>query len=156
MIAALSLRLGIACVFLYAAMSKVLDPAAGEGGFERFVRLLQQHGVVPPAWTRAAAIGVLGVEFSIAACFLLPRPPRAIAWLAVATLSGFSLYLIGVGHRQGFVECACFGQVGPTSLVLALLRNVGISAGVLAWVWIDPPSTGLSGGSAGELPRLRD
>lgn len=133
---AFALRMALSCVFLYALSAKVFDPAAGEGGFARFARLIQQHDVVPRGWSYWAATTTMCVEAVLALLFLVPRPPRITAWMCVCIVSFFSFYIVTVSRKQGFVECACFGQVGPTSLAWGLVRNTAIGLAAIAWWWL--------------------
>ena len=130
----LSIQVVLGAAFLVAAVLKAFDPAAGEGGINHFARLIAVQGVIPSNLSYLAAAGVLGVECLLAFVLILSRSPRLAVWGSMFVLTLFSLYLVRVATAKGFVECNCFGSLGPSALKTSLARNSLLAA--LAGIWL--------------------
>jgi Methylamine utilisation protein MauE len=130
---ALIARWIVAATLLYAFISKIFDSTAGEGGFERFSRLIATHGLIPAAYASSIAASVLVVELMLAIVMLLPLPPKWIGWFGAGLFTAFSIYLVIVFRNQQGVDRACFGRVTTASLPWILARNATLAALSAGW-----------------------
>ncbi len=120
-----SLAVVLACVFLWAAASKVVLRS-------QWVASLGVYGL-GGAGARAVAWVVPLVETMVAGA-LLVMPVRAAAAAYLATLGIFSLGLLRARLRRGArLPCGCFGRTKERDYRVLLARNgvLGLLAGVI-------------------------
>lgn len=120
-----AIALVLAALLLWAAVAKVRDPDA-------FARTVGDFGLVPDAWVRASAWGIVAAELVVAG--LLPLR-RALGAALACGLFTFFLAVLAYGLGLGLdVDCGCFGPGEHVSLREALVRDVvllGLAAGLL-------------------------
>jgi len=121
-------RFLVGAVFVVAAGSKALDPAA-------FARQIAGHGWLPEAWTPAVAIALIAVELLLGSALVLAVASRA----AAALIAGLLLLFVGVMAEAWLtgrqVDCGCFGALverGPGEVVL---EDLGLLALLLPTLW---------------------
>jgi putative oxidoreductase len=99
---ALSARILVAGVFLWAAVPKLIDPGS-------FAADVQNYRVVPDAWATHIALLVPVFELVLALGLLLPNYQRGAALLATGLLLVFSLAMAQARMRGIDLSCGCFG-----------------------------------------------
>jgi putative oxidoreductase len=99
---ALSARIAIAGVFLWAALPKLIDPGV-------FAADVQNYRVVPDAWASHIALLVPVFELVLALGLLLPSYHRGAALLASCLLLVFSVAMAQARMRGIDLSCGCFG-----------------------------------------------
>ena len=123
-----TLRVGLAAVFGYAGVMKLLDPAA-------FAVEIGNFRIVSTADARAIAVGLPWLEVLVAVGLLFAATLRPAACWGALMLLGFTL-AIGYAWWRGLdLACGCFGAGGETSNYAWLLsRNalLLLAAGYLA------------------------
>ncbi len=131
-------RVVVAGVFGYAAISKILDPAA-------FNTAIQLYELTPTWASRLSAVWLPWLElFSAFALLLVPGWRRAAAVVLVGLLLVFTAAIVSAMARGLAINCGCFGQsaevVGigwPQLGRNAALIGLTIAA---AWAMEDEPS----------------
>jgi uncharacterized membrane protein YphA (DoxX/SURF4 family) len=115
----LACRLFLAYIFLYAAITKMIDPQA-------FVRELLGYRVFPDIAINIIALGLPALELLTGLAIIAgPFIREAALWLVLLTI-GFGGGMISAMLRGLNIECGC-GLPGGPSLVswLTLLRDLG-------------------------------
>ena len=114
----LLLRLSVAALFLFAAVSKLLDPSL-------FAQQIANYQLTP--WPATAVISVFlpALELCVGICLLLGRwESGALVWVAIM-LAIFSGALFSAIVRGLSIDCGCFGRsVENTGTLWPLIRNV--------------------------------
>ena len=122
------LRLLIAALFLFAAITKLFDPGA-------FAQQIANYQLTP--WPAAAVLSVFlpALELCVGICLLLGRwESGALVWLAVLLII-FSGALLSAIVRGLSIDCGCFGRsVENTGTLWPLVRNLGLLA-VTGFLW---------------------
>jgi uncharacterized membrane protein len=122
------LRLSIAALFLFAAITKLVDPGS-------FAQQIANYQLTP--WPAAAALSVFlpALELCVGICLVLGRwESGALAWVAVL-LTIFSGALLSAIVRGLSIDCGCFGRsVENTGTLWPLIRNLGLLA-VTGFLW---------------------
>ena len=95
-------RLGIAAVFLWAAIPKLIDPGT-------FAADVQNYRAVPDAWASPIALLVPVFELVLALGLVLPSYQRGAALLATCLLLIFSVAMAQARMRGIDLSCGCFG-----------------------------------------------
>jgi uncharacterized membrane protein YphA (DoxX/SURF4 family)/thiol-disulfide isomerase/thioredoxin len=138
-VALLLARLGLAAVFVTAAIAKLLGPAGARQAVIDFG--------LPVSAARTVASVLPLVELVAAALVLWDGSARAGAVLAVLLLSAFSAAIVASLSKGRRPNCHCFGQVHSAPVgTTTLVRNAALAA-VAAWVAWHGPGAGL--GQAG-------
>ncbi len=123
-------RLGLAAVFFYAAIPKLLDPAA-------FAKAIDNYRVVFPLVGKGYVYFVAGflpaLEFVTALGLLWNRTKRGAALLSIAMLVMFVILITQAVARGLNIDCGCFGS-GATAKGLA--RQVGLTAILEDVLWL--------------------
>ncbi len=97
------LRLGLAGVFIGAAVPKIADPA-------EFHAAILTYRMLPESVAALVALWLPWFELCTGAAVLWPRHRRAALWLMLA-LAGVFLAAIGQAWwRELDIVCGCFGQ----------------------------------------------
>jgi len=100
-------QLGIAVVFLAAALGKIGDPGT-------FAKQIHYFRLLPVGLENLMAITLPWVELMAALALLLRYRPRAGAVICAA-LMGVFLFAVGAAVGRGLdIECGCFGTADAT------------------------------------------
>jgi uncharacterized membrane protein YphA (DoxX/SURF4 family) len=120
---ALVSRFGLAAIFLFAVIAKLLywnDPV------HSFV--LNLSLLVGQQWAWPVAIAVIGAEALTAILLLVPRTVKwggALAAIVLTVFAGYALYYRFGLHNSEGLECGCFGGIIASQLgVSTALRNL--------------------------------
>jgi uncharacterized membrane protein YphA (DoxX/SURF4 family) len=115
-------QLGIAVVFLVAALGKIGDPAP-------FARQIFYFRMLPPGLENLMAITLPWVELLAALSLLLRYRPRAGA-VVTAGLMVLFVFVVAAALARGLdIECGCFGTADASRVGTAkLIENVGLLA----------------------------
>jgi protein-disulfide isomerase len=130
--AGLAVRLVLAGVWAWAALSKVSDP-------RRFLQAVRAYDATPEWLSKAIGYGLPILELSLAALLLIGLITRYAAALSAVL---FLVFIIGIAQasiRGIKIECGCFGgggQSNSTAYALDILRDVGLLAlAVFLIIW---------------------
>lgn len=116
------LRLFLGGLFIYAAWSKVLEPA----GFAMSVR---GYKIIPFALSNLFALGVSWTELVAGAMLILGVFTRKAAGAIAILLFMFIVAISMVIIRGMAIDCGCFGSEGGSSASWILIaRNVALLA----------------------------
>lgn len=116
------LRLFLGGMFVYAAWSKVLEPA----GFAMSVR---GYKLIPFAFSNLFALGVSWTELVAGIMLILGILPRKAAGALAILLVMFIVAITTTLVRGMVVDCGCFGSEGGSSTSwLLIVRNVALLA----------------------------
>src|ERR1700757_2598721 len=122
------LPLAIAALFLFAAVTKLVDPSS-------FAQQIANYQLTP--WLATAVLSVFfpALELSVGVCLLLGRwESGALAWVAVLLII-FSGALLSAIVRGLSIDCGCFGRsIENTGTLWPLIRNLGLLA-VTGFLW---------------------
>jgi uncharacterized membrane protein YphA (DoxX/SURF4 family) len=114
----LLLRLSVSALFLFAAISKLVDPSL-------FAQQIANYQLTP--WPATAVISVFlpALELCVGICLLLGRwESGALVWVAIM-LAIFSGALLSAIVRGLSIDCGCFGRsVENTGTLWPLIRNL--------------------------------
>jgi uncharacterized membrane protein YphA (DoxX/SURF4 family) len=114
------LRLIVGGMFVYAAWSKVLEPA----GFAMSVR---GYKIIPFALSNLFALGVSWTELIAGAMLILGIFTRKAAGAIAILLVLFIIAIITVIVRGMVVDCGCFGNEGGSSTSwILVIRNLAL------------------------------
>ena len=115
-------QIGIALVFLAAALGKIADPAA-------FARQISHFRLLPFGLENLLAIMLPWIELLAALALLLRYRPRAGA-VVTAGLMGLFVFVVAAAVARGLdIECGCFGTSDASRVGTAkLIENVGLLA----------------------------
>ena len=123
------LRLGLATVFIGAALTKIADPAA-------FHAAILTYRALPELIAPALALCLPWVELCTGIALLWPRHRRAALWLVAAMTLVFLAALGQAAWRELDIVCGCFGRpaaVRGAGYVKYLARDLAI-LGVTLWL----------------------
>ena len=122
------LRLAIAALFLFAAITKLVDPSA-------FAQQIANYQLTP--WPVNAVLSVFlpALELCVGVCLLLGRwESGALGWVAIL-LTVFSGALLSAVVRGLSIDCGCFGRsIENTGTVWPLIQNLVLLA-VTGFLW---------------------
>jgi len=134
-------RFSLGSVFIYAGLSKLLDPKA-------FARVLSQYDLIPESLLAPVAIGLPALEFLAGLGLIFAI--RGSLGIIFGLLITFVIVLwYGILHNLN-IDCGCFlpeEMKGYTSLWHSLYRDiVMIAAAIYLYVshWVSGNTTGLS------------
>ena len=122
------LRLAIAALFLFAAITKLVDPSS-------FAQQIANYQLTPWLATAVLSVFLPALELSVGVCLLLGRwESGALAWVAIL-LTIFSGALLSAIVRGLSIDCGCFGRsIENTGTLWPLIRNLGLLA-VTGFLW---------------------
>jgi uncharacterized membrane protein len=122
------LRLAIAALFLFAAVTKLVDPSS-------FAQQIANYQLTPWLATAVLSVFLPALELSVGVCLLLGRwESGALAWVAVLLII-FSGALLSAIVRGLSIDCGCFGRsIENTGTLWPLIRNLGLLA-VTGFLW---------------------
>jgi putative oxidoreductase len=140
----LLLRLGRGGRFLYAALEKVLHPAA-------FAIAVRGYKIVPFAYSNLFSLALSWSELVAAIALILGvftrKAAGAVFILLIVFIAGISATLI----RGMVIDCGCFGEGGSSTSWLLIVRNVFLLAGAYlvvryndGWLSLHPRTTSAS------------
>lgn len=125
-----ALHLGFAALFLSSAWHKLADRRAFEAS-------LAGYEILPAAWLRAAARGLMVAECLVGAVLLVPGLAPVAALLGAGLLGGYAVAMV-IAWRRGLrdIDCGCSGSgarrpIGPD----LVLRNVVLMVGLAVAAW---------------------
>ena len=123
-------RLTLAAVLLYAAVPKLLDPAA-------FAKAIDNYRVAFPIIGKGYVYLVAGflpaLELVTAIGLFWTRTKRAASLLSIILMVMFTILITQAVVRGLNIDCGCFGS-GATSKLMA--RTVGLKAILEDVVWL--------------------
>ena len=122
------LRLAIAALFLFAAITKLVDPSS-------FAQQIANYQLTPWPATAVLSVFLPALELCVGVCLLLGRwESGALAWVAIL-LTIFSGALLSAIVRGLSIDCGCFGRsIENTGTLWPLIRNLALLA-VTAFLW---------------------
>ena len=118
----LLLRLGIGGLFIYAAVEKVLHPAA-------FAIAVRGYKIIPFAYSNLFAIMMSWSELFAATALILGIFTRKAAGAVFILVATFIAAISTVMIRGMVIDCGCFGEDGSSTSWLLIVRNVFLLAG---------------------------
>jgi uncharacterized membrane protein len=122
------LRLAIAALFLFAAITKLVDPSS-------FAQQIANYQLTPWPATAVLSVFLPALELCVGGCLLLGRWENgALAWVAILLII-FSGALLSAIVRGLSIDCGCFGRsIENTGTLWPLIRNLVLLAGTgLLW-----------------------
>lgn len=118
----LFLRLGMAAVFIAAALPKIAAP-------DLFALSVHNYQILPPWGVNALALFLPWLELLIGLCLGLGLWSRASALFMAGLMVVFIIALVSAAARGLSISCGCFevGEhaAGASTLVWAALRDLG-------------------------------
>jgi uncharacterized membrane protein YphA (DoxX/SURF4 family) len=132
-------RLGLAGIFLYAAVTKVPDMGA-------FAESVANYRIVPASLVPAVAAVVVGIEIAAALALLWRAWARAAALVLAGLLAVFTVGLASTLARGIDLACGCFGGSAPATW-WTVLRDVVLLALALGVAASAPPTPSRSPGA---------
>jgi uncharacterized membrane protein YphA (DoxX/SURF4 family) len=128
-IARLPLRVAIAALFLFAAITKLVDPSS-------FAQQIANYQLTPWPATAVLSVFLPALELCVGISLLLGRwESGALVWVAVL-LTIFSGALLIAIVRGLSIDCGCFGRsIENTGTLWPLIRNLVLLA-VTGFLWL--------------------
>ena len=125
----LLLRVAIAALFLFAAITKLVDPSS-------FAQQIANYQLTP--WPASALLAVFlpALELCVGISLLLGRwESGALVWVAIL-LTIFSGALLSAIVRGLSIDCGCFGRsIENTGTLWPLIRNLVLLV-VTGFLWL--------------------
>jgi putative oxidoreductase len=124
----LLLRLAIAALFLFAAITKLVDPSS-------FAQQIANYQLTPWPATAALSVFLPVLELCVGISLLLGRwEGGALVWVAIL-LTIFSGALLSAIVRGLSIDCGCFGRsIENTGTLWPLIRNLAMLV-VTGFLW---------------------
>ena len=128
-IARLLLRVAIAALFLFAAITKLVDPSS-------FAQQIANYQLTPWPATAVLSVFLPALELCVGISLLLGRwESGALVWVAVL-LTIFSGALLSAIVRGLSIDCGCFGRsIENAGTLWPLTRNLVLLA-VTGFLWL--------------------
>jgi len=134
----LLLRLGLGGLFFYAAIEKVLHPAA-------FAIAVRGYKIIPFAYSNLFAIAMSWSELFAAVALILGIFTRKAA-AAVFIMLGMFIAAVTMALVRGMViDCGCFGEGGDATSWILIVRNALLLVGAFlvaryndGWLGVGP------------------
>ncbi len=123
------LRWGLAALFLWAGISKLVRP-------DLFAAAINNYRLLPYTASVALAYYLPWLELAVGSGLFLKRFRSGAALLAIFLLTLFSLALFSALIRGLNINCGCFGNLGEPgrrALTIALIRA---AAGWASALWL--------------------
>jgi len=127
----LGVRLGLAAVFLFAAVPKIQEP-------DLFASNVYNYQMLPPWGVNTLALGLPWLELVLGACLALGLWTRASATLVAGLMAVFMVAFASATARHLNISCGCFevGQEhGPSSVAWVVFRDLAFLIAALLLVW---------------------
>jgi putative oxidoreductase len=99
----IAVRFALAAVLLWAAIPKLVDPAA-------FATDITNYRLVPEGWAGAIALMLPVLELVVAGALVIGLEARGAAVVAALMLAIFSAAMVQAMARGIDLECGCFGE----------------------------------------------
>ena len=127
-ISRLVLRTLVAALFLFAAITKLIDPSS-------FAQQIANYQLTPWPVSAGLALFLPALELCVGICLLVGRWENgALVWTTIL-LVVFSGALITAIARGLSIDCGCFGRsVENTGTIWPLIRNLGLLV-VTGFLW---------------------
>ena len=124
----LLLRVAIAVLFLFAAITKLIDPSL-------FAQQIANYQLTPWLATAVLSVFLPALELCVGISLLLGRwESGALVWVAIL-LTIFSGALLSAIVRGLSIDCGCFGRsIENTGTLWPLIRNLVLLA-VTGFLW---------------------
>ena len=124
----LLLRFAIAALFLFAAITKLVDPSS-------FAQQIANYQLTPWPATAVLSVFLPALELCVGISLLLGRwEGGALVWVAIL-LTIFSGALLSAIVRGLSIDCGCFGRsIENTGTLWPLIRNLALLV-VTAFLW---------------------
>jgi cobalt-zinc-cadmium efflux system protein len=124
----LVLRTLVAALFLFAAITKLIDPSS-------FAQQIANYQLTPWPVSAGLALFLPALELCVGICLLVGRwESGALVWTTIL-LAIFSGALITAIARGLSIDCGCFGRsVENTGTIWPLVRNLALLA-VTGFLW---------------------
>jgi uncharacterized membrane protein len=128
-IARLLLRVAIAALFLFAAITKLVDPSS-------FAQQIANYQLTPWPATAVLSVFLPALELCVGISLLLGRwESGALVWVAVL-LTIFSGALLSAIVRGLSIDCGCFGRsIENTGTLWPFIRNLVLLV-VTGFLWL--------------------
>lgn len=125
----LLLRVAIAALFLFAAITKLIDPSS-------FAQQIANYQLTPWPATAVLSVFLPALELCVGMSLLLGRwESGALVWVAIL-LTIFSGALLSAIVRGLSIDCGCFGRsIENTGTLWPLIRNLALLA-VTGFLWL--------------------
>jgi uncharacterized membrane protein YphA (DoxX/SURF4 family) len=123
------LRLGLACVFIYAGLIKLLDPRA-------FAHAIAQYDLIPDGLLPLAAVGLPALEL-LAGLGLIVEIRGSLALVALLLLIFLAILGYAIRHNLD-IDCGCFTAedlAGQEGLKMAFRRDLMMIGVTLFLYW---------------------
>ncbi len=128
---AITLRMILGGLFIYAGALKIADPVVFAGN-------VAAYAILPTFGNYLVAATLPWVELICGVLLLTGYRLRAGATLIILMNLVFTVALASAIIRGLEIDCGCFRQAGPkTTPMSALLRDLGLMAGTLLLLWLD-------------------
>ena len=116
----LILRVAMAALFLFAAITKLVDPSS-------FAQQIANYQLTPWPATAGLSVFLPALELCVGISLLLGRwEGGALVWVAIL-LTIFSGALLSATIRGLNIDCGCFGRsIENTGTVWPLIRNMAL------------------------------
>jgi uncharacterized membrane protein YphA (DoxX/SURF4 family) len=114
----------VASVFLYAGISKLLDPVD-------FGRSIQRYQIIGHPLSLLAALWVPWVECVAALALFFKRWRPDASLILLGMLVVFEVMLGSAYLRDLDIDCGCFGKGSGQGVIFAFFRNLGLMAMLL-------------------------
>jgi len=125
-------RLALGGVFVYAAVGKILDPAA-------FARAIANYQILPVALVNLLAITLPWIELWAGAFLVIGFWVRPSALLTGAMMGVFIIAISQAIARDLDIRCGCFGTSGGRQVsAIAVLEDSTLLALSLWLLWRQP------------------
>ena len=124
----LLLRLAIAALFLFAAITKLVDPSS-------FAQQIANYQLTPWPATAVLSVFLPALELCVGISLLLGRwEGGALVWVAILLII-FSGALLRAIVRGLSIDCGCFGRsIENTGTLWPLIRNLALLV-VTGFLW---------------------
>ena len=139
-------RLGLGGMFVYAAWTKIQDPAL-------FASSVASYDILPDDLVGLVALVLPMVELLSGVVLVFTRWSREAALIMLGMMLVFLAGLVQAAVRGLEISCGCFGADGEpdsTSLVWTIVRDVLLLVPVVwlvlrpkAWIWRRPSGVGI-------------
>jgi len=121
--AAWSVRLAVAAIFLEAAQHALSDR-------QDFAGVLAAYRIAPVSWAEAIGVTLPALQIVAAIALMVPRLAVPGAWLALALLLLFTVAIsINLWRGRTHIDCGCGGDSQRISYAL-VMRNLVLTAAV--------------------------
>jgi uncharacterized membrane protein YphA (DoxX/SURF4 family) len=127
-------RLGVAGLFIYAAVPKLLDAA-------HFAEDINHYRMLPEALVGPLALGLPALELVAGLALLVPAYTRGAALLCAAMLGMFAIAMAQSKLRGIDLECGCFGAASEARVSWTKVTLDLALAMLAAWLVRPLPKT---------------